>query len=222
MGVESSKVFSVLAHELRGPLGVLQGYLRMLRTRRTAEDPETRMLTAMLDATGRISAVARQASELAVWCDDGPSGEESTLALRTLMERALASEHLPRPVALEMSEDAADVPVRTRQPAALCAAIVAVIAAAGRQEPDAAIGVAASRAARGGAIVAIGSKGLLASVPPALAERSDPARAQTRLFSGGGQGLALVLAASVFDRHGIEVGLIEPASDVIVLRIPKD
>ena len=55
MGVELSKALNILAHELRGPLGVIQGYLRLLRQRRTESEDETRMLTVMQDASGRIA-----------------------------------------------------------------------------------------------------------------------------------------------------------------------
>jgi hypothetical protein len=57
-----------------------------------------------------------------------------------------------------------------------------------------------------------------AGVPPA-SDESGPAR--DRLLGGGGQGLSLMLAASVLDRHGISVGLIE-SSGIVVLRLPKD
>ena len=67
MGADLSDVLSVLAHELRSPLSVLQGYIRLLQRKRDASDPETAMLTAMLAATGRLTTLGRQSSELAVW-----------------------------------------------------------------------------------------------------------------------------------------------------------
>ena len=59
----------MLSHELRGPLGVMQGYLRLLLTRRADDAADVRMLTAILEASGRITAIARDASELATWQD---------------------------------------------------------------------------------------------------------------------------------------------------------
>src|SRR5690348_1243122 len=67
MSTNFSEVLSVLAHELRSPLSVLQGYIRLLQRKRDATDPESAMLTAMLGATTRLAALGRQSSELAVW-----------------------------------------------------------------------------------------------------------------------------------------------------------
>ena len=51
------RMLRVLSHELRGPLGVMQGYLRLLLTRRADDAADVRMLTAILDASGRITAI---------------------------------------------------------------------------------------------------------------------------------------------------------------------
>src|SRR5690606_27057268 len=67
MAVPWPKVCGILAHELRAPLGVLQGYIRLLERQRLDDDPERPMLQAMLEATGRITTIARQASDLGTW-----------------------------------------------------------------------------------------------------------------------------------------------------------
>lgn len=221
MRVESSKTFSVLAHELRSPLGVIQGYLRMLRMRRTDDDPELRMLTAMLDATGRISTVANQASELAIWHDGQPSGVESDTTIGTLLNRVAASRDLLRPVTVEAGV-AATLAIRTSQPAAVAAAVAALANAAARSAPDQAIGIRSVVDANGSGVILIGPEPALAALNASSMDEADPGRARDRLFSCGGQGLALILAAAVFERHGVVVGLIESAADVIVVRLPKD
>jgi nitrogen-specific signal transduction histidine kinase len=218
MRVESGKVFSILAHELRSPLGVIQGYVRMLRMRRADDDQETRMLTAMLDATGRISAVARQASELAVWHEGEPPGEPVALPLAALLERVAGNSALPRPVSVVVPPDVASRAVDTRQVEPLVAAVTALVVSAQRNAPDAPVALRAL-ANGSGVRVAIGREDAVAS--PEVVERAEAPEAANRLFSAGGQGLSLVLASSVLDRHGISVGLIE-SSGVVVLRLPKD
>jgi signal transduction histidine kinase len=90
MGVELPKVLRVLAHELRGSLGVIQGYVRLLKERHTAEETDVRMLNAMLAATARITEIARHASDVATW-QDGRMGEpHATIKVRDLIDRAIS------------------------------------------------------------------------------------------------------------------------------------
>jgi hypothetical protein len=192
----------------------------MLRMRRADDDQETRMLTAMLDATGRISAVARQASELALWHEGEPPGERVALPLTALLERVAASSALPRPVAVVVPPDVASRAVDTRQVEPLVAAVAALVVSAQRNAPDAPVALRAL-ANGSGVRVAIGREDAVTSLPPEVVERAEVPEAATRLFAAGGQGLSLILASSVLDRHGISVGLIE-SSGVVVLRLPKD
>lgn len=178
------------------------------------------MLTAMLDATGRISAVARQASELALWHEGEPPGERVALPLTALLERVAASSALPRPVAVVVPPDVASRAVDTRQVEPLVAAVAALVVSAQRNAPDAPVALRAL-ANGSGVRVAIGREDAVTSLPPEVVERAEVPEAATRLFAAGGQGLSLILASSVLDRHGISVGLIE-SSGVVVLRLPKD
>ena len=59
MPVPLPRMCSVLAHEIRTPLSVLQGYIRLLQRQREPGHPEHAMLEAMLSATGQITAIAR-------------------------------------------------------------------------------------------------------------------------------------------------------------------
>ena len=222
MRVESARVFSIVAHELRGPLGVIQGYVRMLRTRRAGDELENRMLTAILDATGRLSTMARQASDLAVWQKATPPGERARLSVRSLVERAAAHDSLPRPVIVEVASEVADEALDAQHPGALADAIGSLVVAASRESAEATIRLRAMRGAHGAPLIAIGPEAVVGQLSADAADAADTNRADERLFTGGGQGLGLVLAASVLDYHHIAVGLIESMSDVIVLRLPKE
>ena len=221
MRVESAKVFSILAHELRSPLGVIQGYVRMLKLRRADDDQETRMLTAMLDATGRIQAVARQASELALWHDGEPPGDPAVLTLGALLDRVAASAALPRAVSVTVTDDAGAIGIETRQAEPLVAAMAALVVAALRNAPDQPVGLRALAHGDGRATVAIGPEPALPALSAGALESAEAGLAADRLFGGGGQGLSLILASSVLDRHGIGVGLFE-STGVIVVHFPKD
>lgn len=222
MRVESSKVFSILAHELRSPLGVIQGYIRMLRMRRTDDDQEIKMLTAMMDATARISAVARQASELAL-SEGGEPTTGSTVAvpLSELVSR-VATAQLPRPVAVAMPEAVAGSAVRTGQIEALSSAIAAIVVSVERNLPDRTVALRAAVGADGSPLLLVGDERDLASIQPDAPMATDAGSSSRKLFEAGGQGLSLVLAASVLDRHGISVGLLRSSSEIVVLRLPKD
>jgi light-regulated signal transduction histidine kinase (bacteriophytochrome) len=216
MQVESSKVFSIIAHELRSPLGVIQGYVRMLRQQRTPDDPETRMLTAILDATGRISTAAKHASELAAWQDGGPPADAhvSPLSVSTLLRRVAESDVLLRPVELAATPPAADRVVATTHAGSVAAAVAALVVWLQRNRPEEPVRLDARDATL---VLAPASAEVPAEVPATAADR-----ARDRVFTGGGQGLALVLARTVLDHHEIGVGLIESPTDVIVLTLPKD
>jgi hypothetical protein len=215
MRVESSRIFSIVAHELRSPLGVIQGYIRMLRMRHGDDEQDAKMLTAMLDATARIAAVARQASELALWEEGQDSGAGVRVPLGDLVGRVAAGQ-LPRPLVATVPEGMAARPVTTPNVEALAAAITAIAVAVVRNTPQDPVGLRASDDGGGGLLLILGKESRLPSGRD-VGEVGDAAR----LLEAGGQGLSLVLAALVLNRHGIGVGLLEPAPPIVVLRLPK-
>ena len=208
--VESAKVFSIIAHELRSPLGVIQGYARMLRSRRADDDPEIRMLTGILDATARISAAARHAADLAAWTDGTPSADSGPVSMTTVLQRVAESESLLRPVAV----DGAAPVLLGGHAAALTGALTALVIWLQRNRPDDDIRITAA-----GEIIAM--RPAPAAMPASVSTDAE-ARARERLFTGGGQGLSLILARTVLDHHRIAVGLIETPTDIVVLHLPKD
>src|SRR5690606_2028831 len=88
MRVELPRLLSVLRHELRIPLSVLQGYLRLMLQQGGTDDANRRMLQAMLDATGRLTAIGRQAADLASWTTASPLAAADTVALGALLDAA--------------------------------------------------------------------------------------------------------------------------------------
>lgn len=223
MRVEFPKVLRVLSHELRGQLGVMQGYVRLLKTRRADDDSETRMLTAILEATGRITAIARQASDLAMWQDGRALSENETLSARMLVDRAVAGASTGH-LAVDLSDEAADVEIATPNAGALSAAIAAVVDRLRRDVPHTAFAIRARAAHRPeGLTILIGPEPVIAALPEDPGDRSAQAGSPAAItFDAGGHGLALVLAATVLDAHRASVEPIPGASGVVRITLLKE
>ncbi len=219
MGVELPKMLRVLAHELRGSLGVIQGYVRLLKERRTADETDVRMLNAMLAATARITAIARHASDLAMW-QDGRMGEpHDTIKVRDLIDRATSGSGGGT---VSMTEDAAGIELETANADALAAAVAAVADAVRRDiAPQPVCLDVVAQQARPGISIRMGSAAAVAAVAGRADDGADLERAPVA-FDRGGQGLALVLAASVLDAHDSDVCQHPDAGNGVVITIPKE
>lgn len=73
---DAERVLQVLIHDVRTPIGVAQGYIRMIQDGRLASaDEQARALVKTLDALGRIAKLCEDASVFA----DGASHKKTTL-----------------------------------------------------------------------------------------------------------------------------------------------
>jgi K+-sensing histidine kinase KdpD len=194
MPVELPDLLSVLAHELRSPLSVLQGYIRLLQRDRTPSDPETSMLASMLDSTGRLSAIGRQASDLAVFLKSPAS------AGRRVTVEALVAEIAKRAssgVTIEpCGESAAEATIATSHDELLAGAISALTDLVMRDSAEKTAMVA---------VCASGADVRVAIAPGAGPGHTsvDPADGGTVVaFDRGGLGLSLVVASYVLEAHG--------------------
>lgn len=208
MRVELPRLLSVLSHELRSPLSVLQGYLRLMLQQGATDDANRRMLQAMLDATGRLTTIGRQAADLAPWTTASPRAAADTVSLGALLDAAARGQ---TGVSVEITGPVRDELIATADKQALEAALGALIAAARRDLPrEAGLAVRASPGAGAELRVHIGT-------PDATPDEAEPGRPLA--FDRGGLGLALVLASYVLDAHGAEVTETAPGS--ILIRLHK-
>lgn len=201
MSVPMPRMCSVLAHELRSPLSVLQGYVRMLQRQRDANHPEAAMLDAMLDATGRLATIARQASDLGNWLSANERQPRDVVALDTVFDALTDRLGSDEAVAIVRPLVTGAPPRQLRgDPAALADALVAVVTAMRRDDQAAVIEVLETVPAPGQ------PAGITVRPQPTKVAPAESGRAPHQFaFDRGGAGLALVAASYVFDGHGASV-----------------
>lgn len=197
---------SVLAHELRSPLSVLQGYIRLLQRNRDTGHPEAAMLDAMLDATGRLTAIARQASDLGSWLGGSNSQAFETVSLDRVLDE-VDKRREPAGLTIIRAADATAPDIRA-DVTALAGAIIALAEWLGR-ETGSPVEVSTAPA---GADASVGVR--LRACPP----DAGMVRAPTRgiVFDAGGAGLALIAASHILDAHEAAVSLADPSGVVDV------
>jgi signal transduction histidine kinase len=186
------QVLSAVSHELRGPLGVARGYLRMLSQAGGLDARATKMVTNAQRATDQMSALLDQVSELARWV----RGEHALTRVSTgLRDAVAAATAAPSPAGLNVrveltgrSDITADVDA-----AQLTRAVSALVGATARSMVQGGTVVIDVRGATpGNAVLRIGPQQLL----DAAAEVRPP------VFERAGAGLSIFLADLIVMRHG--------------------
>jgi len=93
---QSARVLSLLSHELRGPVGVIRGYLRLLeQTGAELSDQHRQAVSAALRASDRAADLLTQASMLAQLQRDETPLVFAPVAFNALLESAAAGVQLP-------------------------------------------------------------------------------------------------------------------------------
>jgi hypothetical protein len=206
MRVELPQLLSVLSHELRGPLGILQGYLRLMQRQRSPGDPETTILAAMLEATGRLAAIGRQVDSLRASCGPLAAETATTIAACDLAESAVRG--ADGGLTLTEGARACDAPLVVFAPDAVASALVAlgVLVSRERGERDVTLDVAAPTE----------SDDVTFTVIPAPGGTTRAAPLSSVAFDSGGQGLSLVVASYVLEREGATAEPADPPGAIQV------
>lgn len=217
MPVPLPRMCSVLAHELRSPISVLQGYVRLLQRQREADHPEAAMLEAMLDATGRLTTIARQASDLGNWLTGAERVPLPRVDARAVVDALAERVRNDETVAVVPPATPAVSRAMRADPLVLADAIAAVATSLQRDHDESVIEIRQPVPSADAAVVFVLQPRSTAPDPAAVAGRVGTPR--DFAFDRGGAGLALVAASYVLDQHGASITPAEPPGS-LEIRFP--
>lgn len=220
MSVDTASILRILAHELRSPAGVAQGYVRMTLDGRLASPvDQRRALEHTRDAIGRISAISREASEVASLIERPTTGPQQIAALHPLLQTVLeriGPERLD--IELDALPHAATTPTRDEE--ALTTALTALVTAVLRESPSVRLTLwaAPTDAPERSVTIALGAPAIL----PDLVQGPTVPGAGPIPLERGGLGLSLVLAVLVLEQHAAHAWTLNDQRAAVGLRLPLD
>ena len=191
----AADILSLLSHELRGPLGVIRGYLRLLEQASPAlTDAQQRAVAAALKASDRTAELLTQTSLLANVQRGTVVLARRTVALADVLTNAVAE--ASRTSGKGLTFEPRDLPPARIDvdPAVLSNALANLMTAVVRARPsDPAIAVTAARDVRDG------TAGVATRVAPPETTQADPHAVD---ITRGGHGLDLPIACALIAAQG--------------------
>lgn len=218
MRVDTASVLRVLAHELRSPAGVAQGYVKMALDGRLPNPADyRRALEQTRYAIERMSALGREASEIASWLERDAAPAWRLVNLKMLLDTALERD---RGVDVSLADLDPAALVSTSDEAALTKALTSVLAAVAREAPGTRLTLTAKSYIESSAHIdfALGAPQV---IPQLLSGPSAPGAGEIPLERGG-LGLSLVMAVLVLGTHGVAVWTIQDQRAALGLRFPVE
>ncbi|MGE0866563.1 MAG: histidine kinase dimerization/phospho-acceptor domain-containing protein [Vicinamibacterales bacterium] len=194
-----AQVLNTLAHEIRTPLAVSQGYLKLyVDGRLPTPDDQQRALKQTREALGVIAVLCADISKVSALA------EAASPALAEQLDTAALAQQLSAAPELAGTEWLGEPPsparIATNAPKDLVRAMVVMIRSA-LDEDKAGAPVVEWTNDHGALVVRAGTADAVRALPPA----PDAAGAAAVNVERGGKGLTLIWAAFVLDRHGIQV-----------------
>ena len=216
MPVDINDILHVLAHELRTPVGIAHGYVRLLLEERLHQESDRRRaLEQMQKALGRLTDLSHESTALAAWYEQEHTSAHQ-VAARALLER-VAEANYEFPVTVDLTRLPEEPMVRTPDDQSLSRALIGVVRATARELRGTTCDVMA-RVVNGSVEILTGPEELL----EALATGPQSPAAGPVALERGGLGLALVHAAIVLDAHGAERWTMNGSRQTLGLRLPLD
>jgi hypothetical protein len=215
METDSDKALTLLVHDLRAPLSVAQGYLRLIKENRLPSPAERdRALAQTMDALGRIAKLCQDASAFSA----GPESDgvaTVTEPARTFAERVqrTCSARGADTLDFNLEDRALTGVVRAHRIDRLAEAVATVLCAAHRAPRDqpARVGVA-------------GGQDEVQFLFGADEDRSALATASSASFDPwrGGHGLALPLACRTIGQAGGRIWSATAVPGAVAVALPQE
>lgn len=191
-----AQVLNTLAHEIRTPLAVSQGYLKLyLDGRLTNVDDQRRAFQQTREALGTLATLCNDMSKVSALSELASPALTERVSARELIAQVQKAHEV---AGSEWSGDGGAATIAAQSAIELVHAVAIVAKAAfddAREQPH------AMRVAGGLELT------MLAGTPdaiPALAAGPDAADARPVDFARGGKGLRLIWAAFVLQRHHVQ------------------
>jgi hypothetical protein len=215
MPVEINDILHVLAHELRTPVGIAHGYVRLLLEDRLPDGSERRRaLEQTQRALSRLTELSHEATALASHYEQDRNGLQE-ISAQELGQR-LASADFDFDVTVE-TVDLTESVLRTTDGDALVHALVAIVRATARELKGDGCSVSMRGNLRTFELLA-GPQQHLA----ALAAGPESTDSGPLILERGGLGLSLVHAAVVLDAHGAQRWALKASRQTAGIRFPLE
>jgi hypothetical protein len=214
MSVHVNDILHVLAHELRTPVGIAHGYVRLLLEERlTQESDRRRALEQMQKALGRLSELSQESTALASWYEQDQS-QQQVVEVRELMT-GLSEADFEFPVTVDTDNIPHGLCVKTPDEDSLRRALIGIVRATARELRGTTCDVIA-RVMNGTFDMLAGPEELLGTLGggPTAPDAGPVA------LERGGLGLALVHAAVVLDAHGAQRWTMNGSRQTVGVRLP--
>jgi signal transduction histidine kinase len=214
MAVEINDILHVLAHELRTPVGIAHGYVRLLLDDRLPQETERRRaLEQMQKALGRLSDLSHETTSLASWYEQDLNHTQAVDA-RAIAQRVAEADY-DFPVTVEISDVSEGTSIRTTNSGALERALIGIVRATARELRGTTCDVIARTGDARFELLA-GPEDLIDTL------RAGPSSpdASPLALERGGLGLTLVHAAIVLDAHHAERWTMNGLRKIAGIRLP--
>lgn len=216
MSLDTALAFRIVAHELRSPAGVAQGYVRMLLEDRIAAPADRRRaLEQIRDVLGRLGHLGRELSEAANWLERVDRPALRRVDGLELVERAVSTARSMHELAYASDGASGPVEIAAVDETALESALSAVLAATAREIPGGVLHVRTRL--RDGRFEIVGAR---ADRLSGFDAGPDAPGATPLVVERGGLGLSLVTATLVLDAHRAAAWTIEGDRAAFGIRIP--
>ena len=217
MPVDVNDILHVLAHELRTPVGIAHGYVRLLlEDRLPREEDRRRALEQMQKALTRLSDLSHETTALAVWYEHEAKDSRHGNSVRAIVDGVRTASY-ECPVIFDTPDLTDAMMVRTPDPGRLTSALVNVVRATARELRGQPCAVSV-RVQDHRFELLTGQTEQLAGL------RAGPGAADSGplILERGGIGLSLVHAAVVLDAHGAERWALKGSRQTAGVRLPLE